>query len=117
MGKNMNRKHIVNIDIDSVETTGIKHNYSKFDYDLFNDERRKLKEKVVRVKRISVGKQERWKIIEDGKVILVLEGTKFSKKEKEYLRSADGFNFLIKRAKLGIKSFNQIKKELKMLVA
>jgi hypothetical protein len=89
---------------DSREYQNVKNVLSKFDYDLFNEEE-DVVEKVVRVKRVSLpNKGERWKIIEDNKTVFVVEGSKISKKEREYLRGIDGFNFLIAQAKVGIKS-------------
>ena len=39
--------------------------------------------------------------------------TKISKKEREYLQTVDGFNFILSQAKVGIKSLNSFKVELK----
>jgi hypothetical protein len=86
---------------------------SKFDYDLF-DEEQDLVEKVFHVRRtLSPNKGEKWKIFCDNKVIFVVDSLKISKKEKEFLRAPDGFNFLIAQAKNGIKSLNQLRVELK----
>lgn len=86
---------------------------SKFEYDLYHEEDDKV-EKIIRVKRFNLpSKGERWKIFEDNKILFIVEGDKLSKKEKEYLRTADGFNFLIKQCKGGIKSFNALKIALK----
>jgi|ERR1700722_5716614 len=104
---------------DSSETKdyqNVKNVLSKFDFDLFKEEE-DVVEKVVRVKRVSLpNKGERWKILENNKAVFIVEGSKISKKEKEFLRSIDGFNFLIAQAKLGIKSLNKLKVELKKLV-
>jgi len=86
---------------------------SKFEYDLYHEEDDKI-EKIVRVKRFNLpNKGERWKIFEDAKVMFIVEGEKLGKKEKEFLRTADGFNFLIKQYKIGIKSFNALKTAIK----
>ena len=96
--------------------TKVKHTFSKFDYDLF-DEEKYVAEKVVRVKRIaSVNKNERWNIYENNKVVFVVEGSKVSKKEKEYLRTPNGFSFLICQGKTGIKSLAGLRKELKKII-
>jgi hypothetical protein len=58
-------------------------------------------------------KGEKWKIFEDNKVMFVVEGTKLTNKEKEFLRTIDGVNFLITQYKQGIKSFNSLKNEIK----
>lgn len=96
---------------------GQKYNLSKFDYDLYHEED-DIAEKVIRVKRIAMpNKGERWKIFEDNKVVFTLEGGKLNNKEKDFLHTVDGVNFLISQFKVGIKSFNslrsQIKKQLK----
>lgn len=100
------------------DTSGVsdyhgKNILNKHEYDLFNEEE-KVVETVVRIKRVKLPNNgENWKIIENNKVMFVVQGSKLSKKEKEYLRLADGFNFLICQYKNGIKSFSSLKKELK----
>lgn len=91
----------------------LKYNLSKFEYDLYHEED-DVAEKVIRVKRVSMpNKGEKWKIFEDNKVVFIVEGSKLNNKEKEFLRSADGVNFLLARYKQGIKSFNSLKNEIK----
>lgn len=98
---------------ESKDHQNVKSVLSKFDYDLF-DEEKDVVERVIRVKRVQMpNKGEKWKIIENGKVAFIVEGAKVSKKEKEYLRTPDGFNFLISQYKVGIKSVNKLKVELK----
>lgn len=90
-----------------------KYNLSRFEYDLYHDEDN-ITEKTIRVKRVSMpNKGEKWKILEDNKVVFTVEGVKLGKKEKEFLRTIDGVNFLIERQKLGIKSFNSLKNKIK----
>ncbi len=90
-----------------------KFNISKIEIDLFHDEDNVV-EKVVRVKRISLpNKNEKWKVLIDNKVTFVIEGTKISKPEKEFLCTIDGFNFILNRAKVGIKSLNNFRAELR----
>lgn len=98
---------------EEVKDNNLKYNLSRFDYDLYHEEDDKS-EKVIRVKRISMpNKGEKWKIFEDNKVMFVVEGTKLNNKEKEFLRTVDGVNFLIAQYKEGIKSFNSLKNEIK----
>ena len=54
-----------------------------------------------------------WKIFEDNKVMFIVEGAKLTNKEKDFLRTVDGVNFLIAQYKQGIKSFNSLKNEIK----
>lgn len=92
---------------------GIKYVLSKFEYDLYHEEDNKI-EKVIRVKRVSMpNKGEKWKILDDGKTAFVVEGTKLGKKEREFLRTVEGVNFLINQYKKGIRSFNALKNEIK----
>ena len=98
---------------DDFKDQNMKHNLSKFDYDLYHDEDN-VAEKVIRIKRFDMpNKGEKWKLFEDNKVILVIEGTKLSNKEKEFLRTVDGINFILKTYKSGITSFNELKLEIK----
>lgn len=90
-----------------------KYSLSKFEYDLYHEED-DTSEKVIRVKRVSMPNNgDKWKIMVDNKVTFILEGTKISKKEREYLQTVDGFNFILAQAKLGIKSLNSFRAELK----
>jgi hypothetical protein len=97
------------------ESSGIKHNHSKIENDFFDDTKY-IKEKIIRVKRIIFGKNERWKIFEDNKVIFIVEGLKISKLEKEFLRTIDGCQFLIFQGKNGIKSLHGLRKELRRVL-
>lgn len=90
-----------------------KYNLSKFEFDLYHEEDDKI-ETVIRVKRVTMpNKGEKWKIFEDNKVMFVVEGSKLTNKEKEFLHTVDGINFLIAQYKVGIKSFNSLKAEIK----
>jgi len=93
--------------------TGAKYTLSKFEYDLFHEED-DVKLPTIRIKRISMpNKGEKWKVMIDNKVVFVIEGTKLNNKEKEFLRSIDGVNFLLSQFKKGVKSFNSLKIEIK----
>lgn len=90
-----------------------KYTLSKFEFDLYDEESNKP-EKVIRVKKFSMpNKGEKWKIFEDNKVMFVIEGSKLNSKEKNFLKTVDGINFLLKQYKLGIKSFNSLKSAIK----
>lgn len=93
--------------------SNVKYVLSKFEHDLYKEEE-DVAEKVIRVKRFSLpNKGERWKIFEDTKAVFVIEGTKLTNKEKDFLRGAEGLTFLIAKYKEGIKSFNSLKAEIK----
>lgn len=103
------------ISTEDFKEQNFKH-LSKIDHDLFKDEDDIL-EKVIRVKRVAMpNKGEKWKITSDNKLIFTIESTKISKKEKEYLRTVEGFNFILSQAKVGIKSLNSFRKELKKIL-
>lgn len=90
-----------------------KYNLSKIDLDLYHEEQ-DVVEKVISVKRVSMpNKGQKWKIMIDSKVIFAVEGPKISKKEREFLETVDGFNFMLAQAKAGIKSLNSFRTELK----
>lgn len=98
---------------DESKDQNLKYNLSKFEYDLYHEEDDKA-EKVIRVRRISMpNKGEKWKLFEDNKVVVIIEGTKLTNKEKEFLRTVDGVNFLIAQYKGGTKSFSGLKQEIK----
>jgi hypothetical protein len=90
-----------------------KHNLNKFEYDLYHEED-DVSFKVIRVKHFNLpNNNSRWKILEDNKAMFVIEGSKLSNKEKDFLKTVNGVNFLIAQYKLGIKSFNSLKIEIK----
>lgn len=99
--------------VDENKNTFQGHTLSKFEYDLYHEEE-DVALPVIRVKHTNLpNKGDRWKIFEDNKVVFIVEGAKLTNKEKEFLRSVDGVNFLISQAKQGIKSFNALRTELK----
>lgn len=90
-----------------------KYNLNKFEFDLY-DEEKNVPQTVVRVKRFSMpNKGEKWKIFENNKVMFIIEGSKLGNKEKNFLRTVDGINFLLDNYKSGIKSFNALKNAIK----
>lgn len=71
-------------------------------------------EMCVRVKKtVLPNKNERWKIFIDNKIVFILDGSKLSKKERNYLGTANGFNFLIGQFRQEMKSFNKLRIALK----
>lgn len=73
---------------------------NKYEYDLFHDEDHKVY-KIVRLKRISTASKEEWRFFEDDSVTLTLDGKLFSENEKNFMRTVDGVNFLLKEYKSG----------------
>ena len=94
-----------------------KYPLSKFEYDLYKDEDN-IKEKVIRIKAVySVKKGDRWRVFEDNKLIFTLNGDKLTKKERAFLKTSEGMGWILSKAKIGIKSFNFIKNEIKKKLA
>ncbi len=90
-----------------------KHNLSKFEYDLYHEED-DISLPVISIKRIGMPNNgEKWKIMNNNKLIFTIESNKISKKERAFLQTINGFNFILTRAKLGIKSLNNFKSALK----
>jgi hypothetical protein len=85
----------------------------KADNDLF-DENKNKPNKVISVKRIKQTKNnEDWAILENGKIVLRMKGSRFTNSEKEFLRTVDGFNFLITEYKNGTSSVTKFKEKIK----
>jgi hypothetical protein len=94
----------------------MKYSLSKFEHDLYHEEDDKA-EKVIRVKRVAMpNKGEKWKVMTDNKLVFTIESTKISKKEREFLQTVEGFNFILSKAKVGIKSLNSFRTELKEFI-
>lgn len=85
----------------------------KIDSELFKKEDN-IAERVIRVKRFKkTAEGEVWKIFEDDKNILSLIANKFTNKEKDFLRTPEGFNYIINGYKQGWRSLNKFKKNIK----
>ena len=86
----------------------------KFDYELYKEEDNSVMP-VIRVKYINstTSNPEKWKVMENNEVLFIVEGDKLNKKEKEFLKSIDGVNFLISEVKSGTRNFATFKKNLK----
>lgn len=98
---------------DSFKEQNVKFVLSKKEDDLYHDEDN-IVHKLIRVKRVGMpNKGEKWKIVDENKVIFTLDGHKLTKKERAFLYTIDGVNFLIEQFKTGAKSFNAIKTALK----
>jgi hypothetical protein len=86
---------------------------SKFSFDLFKEEDA-VATPVIRVKHIrSSDKVERWRIFNNNKNIFTLDSTKISKKEKEFLQSVEGVQFLLSYSKSDSLTISGLKKEMK----
>lgn len=92
-----------------------KNGFLKQDSELFNEEDY-VPGSLVRVKRVCKNSAEDWKILIDNKEVLILKGTRFTAKEREYLRSAKGVLFVINGIKSGWNSVSEFKRQIKELV-
>ena len=94
-----------------------KYNLSKYEYDLYHEEN-DIKHRVVQVKRYesSATKNEKWRIFENDKIVCTIDGGACSPQEIDFLRSVDGFNWLIQQFKLGANSTALIRRQLKSKV-
>lgn len=91
-------------------------NLLKADNELYIDDS-DVPHTVINAKRVRLPRNgEDWEILEDGDVVLVLKGTRFTKSEKEFLRTVDGMKFLISEYKSGAKSVVKIKAKMKAFV-
>jgi|SRR5271166_2086841 len=90
----------------------VKHPLANHEYDLYHEDDDTCMP-IIRVKRTTSVNREKWKIFENAKETFVIEGSKITNKEKEYLRTPEGFNFLIAKYKSGIKAVSKMRLELK----
>lgn len=97
---------------DEQKEQSIKYILNKHDHDFYNEEDNKI-EKILVVKRVGKNEKEKWKIMEDKKILLTIDSEKLTKKEKSFLRTIDGFKFLLEEYKKGIKSLNALKSSIK----
>jgi SMC interacting uncharacterized protein involved in chromosome segregation len=113
---NVDTSGTISTSTEDFKDQSVKHNFSKFEHDLYHEED-DVALPVVRVKRISLpNKGDKWKIFEDNKVVFIIEGSKLLKKEREYLQTIEGFNFILAKAKAGIKSLHAFRTELKKVI-
>jgi len=97
-------------------TEDIKSSKEKFDFELYHQEL-DIPHKLIRVKRISLpNKEEKWKITENDELIFAIESKNITKRERQFLQTVEGFNFILKQAKLGIKNLNSFRNELKKIL-
>jgi hypothetical protein len=94
------------------ENDGRKGAFLKQDSELYNEED-DFPGKSVHVKRISQPPKEDWQIFVDSEKYLLLRGTRFTAKERAFLRTVEGTLFIIKGAKQGWKSVSEFKRQLK----
>ena len=93
----------------------INLNLLRTDNELFKEEDNTV-EKTINVKRVPLPRKgEDWEIFENNKIVLTLKGTRFTKSEKEFLRTVDGMKFLMDGYKTGVKSVAKFKQAIKKI--
>lgn len=94
------------------EARNIGFHLLKADNDLF-DEKKNIKERLITIRHLRLAKKkEDWLILENNKVALRLKDYRLSKNEKNFLRSIEGFQFLIAQWKAGVKSVSGLKRQM-----
>jgi hypothetical protein len=89
---------------------------SKFEYDLYHEEDN-VPGSVVHVKRVGNAKKgEKWKIFENNKLALTIDGVKLTSKERNFLYSSEGIIFLMNQFKAGVNTISALKKNMKSLI-
>lgn len=91
---------------------------SKFEHDLYHDEDN-IVSPLIRVKRVSLPDNgDKWCVYSNDQIVFSFDNKKLTKKESAFLRTMDGFNFIISIYKLNLTtSFNKFKMSLKTRLA
>ncbi len=88
----------------------------KADNELFNEEKY-VAHSIINVKRISKRNGiEDWQVLENNQLVLLMKGTRFTNAEKEFLRTVEGVQFIIKEYKSGVHSVVKLKERLKEIL-
>lgn len=95
------------------ESNSKKGSFLKQDLELFNEEEYLIPGRSIQVKRISNKSYDDWQIFINGEKHLLLKGTRFTSKEREFLRKPEGFLFITYGAREGWKSVSEFKRRLK----
>lgn len=68
---------------------------------------------MVSVKRIDLNSGQDWQILLNKKTVLILNGSRFTSKERDFLGTVSGMNFIISGYKNGWKSVSEFKRQIK----
>ena len=98
---------------DAFKTNINKFVLSKTEDELYKDDAN-IVMPIIRVKHIALpNKGDRWRVFSDDDQVIVVEGSKLTKKERAFLRGLEGSNFVISQVKTGVASFSALKVALK----
>jgi hypothetical protein len=86
--------------------------FLKQDSELYNEEEASIPGSSVRVRKVNSD----WIIYINGKEVLALKCSRFTTKEKNWLNTTVGFQFLLDGAKQGWRSGSEFKRQLKDIV-
>ncbi len=78
---------------------------------LFDDDRYVV-HKLISVRRVALPNGEDWEILVDKKPVMLLKGYRFSKKEREFLHSAQGMLLMIRGFQSGWKTISEFKRQV-----
>lgn len=81
--------------------------------ELFKDSSAAIVNPVFKVKKVGSGESEKWRFFENNKNTFTLEATSLSKKEKQFLYSVEGIQFLLAKSKNEGLTVNGLKKDIK----
>jgi hypothetical protein len=97
----------------SEPTEALRFNSLRSNDELFDDEKCVV-HSLVSVRRTKSSKNgENWKVLEDGRVSLIIRGKQLNKHDREFLRGVEGVRFVISEYKAGNKSALKLKKKIK----
>lgn len=86
----------------------------RIDNELFKEEDC-VPQQLIQVRRIDSKKEgEVWRIFDNKKLAITIAASRFTNAEKEYLRTQNGFLYLINGYKNGWRSINKFKKNIKV---
>jgi len=111
--ENSYNKYIENDQFFYDESASKKGFILKQDTELFNEEDY-IPGKSIQVKRIA--EPEDWKVLVNGKEHFFLKGSRFTTREREFLRTAKGILFIVDGVKQGWKSVSEFKRQMKDLI-
>jgi hypothetical protein len=93
----------------------VGNSLSKHDTELFNDDDNKPG-KVLRIKRVPVekgGALEDWNVLDnDNKILLNIKGSRFTSKEKDFMKTSVGMSFLLEGFRVGWRSIAEFKRNI-----
>lgn len=117
MAKNNGKKAGGNTSSDDKDSFNPNGGSLRVDHELYHDEDH-IKFPIIRVKYVALPNNGcKWKVMSDDDVMCVIDGSKINKADRKFLQSVEGVNWLLGKAKVGISSWQWLKKELKKAVA